>query len=268
MSNIKFIEKSHRYVSEKGELISVSKFLDSFKEKVNWSEVAARVAAKQTKAGTPTTKEEVLAKWERKRDKASQIGTLYHSIREEGLLNELDPSFYNVVCKKKGAKYEEGVKSSIPINQLENNTVYPELMIYDEDYMICGQSDKVIVLNNKIHIWDYKTDAEIKFEAFSSRWVDPKKLLPPLDHLDDANGNHYAIKMSLYMYMLWKANKGKFRTGDIIIEHVHLKRDEDNDNLPVLDKNGHPIVIKVQQIKLPYLKKEVLEMLKTIKQPA
>jgi hypothetical protein len=262
---IKFIEESHQYLSDGGELISVSKFTERFKEKVDWDTIAKRTAYKLTKEGTPTTKAEVLKKWERKRITSAQIGTLYHSIKEQELLREEITELYGRKCRKVTAGYLGGHKSSMPISEIENDTVYPELMIYDFEYMICGQSDKVIVADNKIHVWDYKTDQEITFKAFSNQWVKPRKLLKPLHKLDDANGNLYAIKMSLYMYLLWKANKGKFKPGEIIIEHVTLKRDPDNDNIPVLDNLGNPIVIKVQKIKLPYLKKEVIEMLKTLK---
>jgi hypothetical protein len=137
-------------------------------------------------------------------------------------------------------------------------------MIYDFENMICGQSDKVIIVGNKIHIWDYKTDAEIKFSSFSSKWVKPKKLLDPISHLDDCNGNIYSIKMSIYMYLLWKANKGKLRPGDIIIEHIHLKRDPENDNIPIL-VDDKPVVEKIETITLPYRRKEVIEMLKSLK---
>lgn len=137
-------------------------------------------------------------------------------------------------------------------------------MIYDLDYMICGQADKVIVSGNKINIWDYKTDQEIKFAAYSSQWVSPRKYLPPISHLDDCNGNMYSLKMSLYMYILWKSNKGRLKPGDIIIEHVRLKRDEDNDNIPILN-NGLPVVEKIEQIVLPYRKTEVIAMMETLK---
>lgn len=66
------------------------------------------------------------------------------------------------------------------------------------------------------------------------------------------------------MYMLWKANKGKLKPGDLIIEHVHLKRDPLNDNIPVLE-DGKPVVLKIENKKLPYRKKEVEAMLKTLK---
>ena len=262
---VKFLEKEHKYLDEDDkELISVSAFTDRFKPKVDWKAVAAKVAKKKTKEGEPTTAEDILLKWERKRDKAASIGTLYHTIREEQLVAQVAPEFYNIACLTKQCEFSDGLKYSIPINQLDNNTVYPELMIYDFDYMICGQADKVIVTNKKINIWDYKTDAEIKHQAFSSKWVEPAKMLPPISHLEDCNAIHYSLKMSLYMYLLWKANRGKLKTGDIVIEHVHLLRDPNNDNLPVL-RDGKPVVLKIEKIKLPYRRKEVEDMLKTLK---
>lgn len=264
MANIRFVEKTHRYLTETGEdLISVSKFTERFKEKVDWTKIAKTIATKLTKEGTLTSVQDVLSKWEKKRDISATIGTLFHEMSEAELITK-----GNLKCYGKDCQVEVGIqgtedKYSIPINTLKNNTIYPELMIYDTDYMICGQSDKVIVVDGKINIWDYKTDAEISFKGFSNKWVSPKKLLAPLGHLDDCNGNIYSIKMSLYMYLLWKANKGKFKPGEIIIEHKHLKRDPDNDNIPVLE-NGLPVVLKTENIVLPYRKKEVMTMLKTL----
>lgn len=261
--NIKFLEKEHQYLTEDGqELISVSAFTERFKPKVDWKAIAKRIAAKQTKAGEPTTTEQILQKWETKRNRSAEIGTLYHSIREDDLMKEGNPIFYNVPCATRQCVHTGTDKWSIPINKLENNTVYPELMIYDIEHMICGQADKVIVANNKINIWDYKTDAEIKYQAFSSQWVKPQKLLGPLAHLDDCNANIYSIKMSMYMYLLWRANKGYLKPGDIMIEHIQLERDDDN--MPILE-NGRPVVKKIENILLPYRKKEVMDMLATLK---
>lgn len=265
MDKIKFIEASHRYLTEDGkDLISVSKFMDRFKEKIDWKKKAAGVASRITKEGTPTTTKQILDKWENKRNQSAQIGTNYHAIREQELIDNVVCNFYNTDCKKVEHTIHQGNKLSIPIHQIENNTVYPELMIYDLEHMICGQSDKVIVTKNKINIWDYKTDKEISFKGWSNMWTVPRKLLPPLQHLDDCSGNIYAIKMSMYMYLLWKANKGRFQLGEIIIEHVSLKRDPLNDDIPIL-KDAKPVVEKIEKIKLPYLKKEVIGMLKTIK---
>lgn len=264
MHKVKFIEESHQYISDDDkELISVSAFTERFKNKVDWKAVATKVAAKKTRLGEPTTTQEVLAKWERKRDLAAAIGTAYHSIRENDAHDT--PNFYDIKCNVEFCPIIENVKWSIPINKLENNTEYRELMIYDMEHMICGQADKVIVVNKKINIWDYKTDAKIDFKAFSSKWVEPSMLLCPLSHLEECNANVYSIKMSMYMYLLWKSNKGMLKPGDIILEHIVLQRDPDNDNLPVLGQDGKPIVLKIEKIKLPYRKKEVMDMLATLK---
>lgn len=257
MGKVKFIEETHKYLTEDdAELISVSAFTERFKTKLDWKAIAKRSAAKLTKEGKPTTAAELLAKWEKKRIESAQVGTIYHAIREQELLNSS--------CITKQCNYEGDVKLSIPINELDDNTTYPELMIYDFDYMICGQSDKVIVKDKTIHIWDYKTDAEITFKGWSSQWKSATKMLKPLTHLDECNGNIYSIKMSMYMYLLWKANKGKLKVGDIVIEHVHLERDPNNDDIPIL-VNGKPVVKKIEHIKLPYRKKEVMAMLETLK---
>jgi hypothetical protein len=264
MGNIKFIQDSHKYFSDRGELISVSSFTDRFKEKTDWTAVAAKLALKKTKEGTPTTKNDILEKWNLKRIASAKAGTALHEEIELATINEGIVEEYGIKCNVKECIHREEGKFSIPIETLENNTVYPELIIYDVEHMLCGQSDKVIVADGKIHIWDYKTDAQISFVGYSNKWMEAKKLLAPLSHLDECNGNIYSIKMSLYMYMLWKANKGKLKPGEIILEHHHLKRDEANDGFPIFE-DGKPVVLKKETIRLPYRKKEVMDMLKTLK---
>src|SRR6476469_4622998 len=147
MGNVKFIEETHQYLSPKGEMISVSKFLDRFKEKVDWKEMAKNKAAKLTREGTPTTTQQLLDRWEHKRNFSAKVGTMYHTMREDDLLGSENPSYYDVKCNIKGCTYEGSNKHSMNIMDVEDNHIYPELMIYDYDYMICGQSDKVIVAN-------------------------------------------------------------------------------------------------------------------------
>lgn len=262
---IKFIDKSHQYFSDDGrELISVSKLVKKFQVHKDWKKIARLSAAKKTKNGEPTTAEELLKKWEVNNKFSADVGTLFHSIKEEELLSQNQPIFFNEACNIKKCGRDENFKYSIPINRLENNTVYAELMIYDEEYMVCGQSDKVVVVDNRINIMDYKTDKEIPFNAYQSKFEPPEKFLPPISHLDYCRGNEYSLKMSLYMYMLWKSNRGRLRPGKLIIEHAKLLRDPDKDDLPIL-VDGKPVVNELVTIELPYLKNEVISILKTLK---
>lgn len=260
MSSIQFIEETHKYVTDEGkELISVSAFTDLFKEKVDWRKKAEGVAKRLTKEGTPTTTQDILFKWENKRNISADVGTILHNMHENELLRNGKTDIFGKEYPVYQFPKYTGNKKSIPIHSLENNMVYPELMIYDVNSMICGQSDLVSIIDDHIHIYDYKTDQEIKFVGYSSKWESAKCYLPPISHLEECNGNTYSLKMSLYMYMLWKANKGRFKIGDIVIIHKHLKRDDDG--IPILE-NSLPVVLKEERIQLPYRKKEVIEMLK------
>ncbi len=253
---VKFYEHEHRYFYNSKELISVSAFVKRFEAPKDWGAIAKKYAKKN--GGTA---DEWRQKWKEKGDKSSAIGTLFHNIREKELMAEVHPEFFGVRCDKLECEQIDGVKYGFPITNLQPNMVFPEIIIYDLDSMICGQSDKVITTPTHIHVMDYKTDKEIAFKAYSSDWVKPEKLLAPLQHLDNCSGNLYSLKMSLYLYMLCKQNK-HLKPGKLIIEHVHLKRDEEG--IPVLE-DEKPVVLKIETIELPYRKMEVIDMLKTYK---
>lgn len=253
--NVKFKSSSHQYFSEDDrELISVSAFVKKFIKEKDWKAIAKKKVANLKKyEGVTKTVDELLAEWEMKRIKGTEAGTILHSIKENELLG------YE---KIKVGNTDDDYKWSIPITTLENGYIYPELMIYNLDYMICGQSDKVVIENDTINIYDYKTDKEIVFKGYSNKWQEAEKLLGPLSHLEECNGNIYSIKMSLYMYLLWKANKGKLKPGKIILEWCPIERDEDG--VPIL-YDGVPKQLFQKNIEIPYRKKEVINMLNTLK---
>lgn len=255
---IKFKSDTHQYFTKDNrELISVSAFTKRFEPYKDWKPIAAKYGKK---IGMST--QEVLDLWQRKKVKGQEAGTILHNTREANLLGKEYFEFEKQKLKHKPCPELEGFKWSIPVTEIQNGFVYPELMIYDLDFMICGQSDKVIVENNKIHIYDYKTDKEIEFKGYSNIHKPSEKLLSPLKHLDNVNGNVYSIKMSLYMYLLCKANAGRFKPGRIILEWCPLERDDDG--FPILT-NGKPRVKFEKTIELPYRKQEVINMLKTLK---
>jgi hypothetical protein len=262
---VRFVEDVHKYFHGEQELISVSGFTHLFEPEKDWKKIAAKVAKKQGK-----TQKEVLDLWELKRNKGSQAGTMVHKIKESEALSGGRFLFENSELGIVESEYEPtGDKLSLNIDEIENDTTYPELMIYDLDFRVCGQSDLVVIHNGSINILDYKTDKSIEFKAFSSEWVEPEKLKRPLHHLDACNGNIYSIKMSLYMYLLWKANKGRFKPGKILLMWTPIERDEEG--IPVLydasgakvAENGTPRILFQKDIELPYRKKEVMTMLET-----
>lgn len=238
-----------------GELTSVSAFVHQFEPDKDWTAIAKKKVKNLLKyEGIKKTYQEILAEWDDKRDKGASAGTIVHSIKEAEALKRLE--------KVKVPNIHSGYKWSFPITEIENGYTYPELMIYDLEHMICGQSDEVEVMDGCINIYDYKTDKSIDFRGYSNEWKKADRLKAPVDHLDDCNGAIYSLKMSTYMYLLWKANKGRFKPGKIILKWCPIDRDENG--YPIL-YDGIPKILKEEHIEIPYRKKEVIAMLETLK---
>lgn len=87
---------------------------------------------------------------------------------------------------------------------------------------------------------------------------------PPVAHLGDCNLNHYNLQLSLYMYMILKQNP-HLRPGKLTIEHVLFEKEGENEwGYPIYktDKDGAPIVSAIVPYELPYLKTEILDLIK------
>lgn len=261
---VTFHPEKHEYFNGDNEkYISVSGLVHLLEEKKDWKEIAKKKSKNLKKfEGIIKSTEEILKIWETKRILGSTAGTIIHDIREKELLNTQEPTFYSSKCKLVPCSFHAGVKQSLHTKKLENNTVYPELIIYNHDYKVCGQSDKVIVANKTLHVHDYKTDETIDYNAWSSEWKGPEKLLPPVHYMENCNFNLYSLKMSLYMYLLWLDNKD-LKIGDLILDHLQIERDEEG--IPILT-NGIPTVLKTTQIKVPYKRRDVRDILEWYKQ--
>ena len=136
-------------------------------------------------------------------------------------------------------------------------------MVYLKSVGICGQSDLVEIVNGKVNIIDYKTNKEIKTESYTDWEGKSDKLSPPLDNLDDCNFNHYALQLSIYMYIILKHNP-KLKPGRIFIHHISFEQEDvDKWGYPIakLNYNNEPIVKEVIPIAIPYLVDEVISIM-------
>ena len=85
----------------------------------------------------------------------------------------------------------------------------------------------------------------------------------PLSHLDDCHLNHYALQLSMYMYMILKHNP-RLKPGTLTIHHIIFEeagRDKFDNPINERDSQGDPIVKDIMQYDLPYLKKEAIALL-------
>lgn len=92
-------------------------------------------------------------------------------------------------------------------------TIYSEIGVFDPILLISGTIDILCIRETDFVILDWKTNRDgLKFESgyykkdkttipnqLTNEWVRKHdKMLPPLNHLDECNGNHYTMQLSIY----------------------------------------------------------------------
>ncbi len=263
--SIVFKEDDHSYTSSNSDgipWISVTYLTSHFKEPFDAKKVAQKVSKRKNSKWYGMKPKQIQDIWKKESERAMTLGTFYHNQREADLCSlasiERDGTtvpIFTPIVKEKGVKVS-------PKQKLEPG-VYPEHMVYLKSAGICGQSDLVEVVNGKVSIVDYKTNKEIKMQSYKDWEGISQKMKFPLSHLDDCNFNHYALQLSIYMYIILKHNP-KLRPGSMFIYHVQFEEEgKDDYGYPITKytDGGDPIVQEVVQIPVPYLKDEVISII-------
>lgn len=189
--------------------------------------------------------EKVRSEWKEENLKSTTRGTAIHADKENGMYEAIGKGEMPLKKYGIGGKFE-CIRNHSEMN-LENG-IYPEYLIsMDHTYKgvtvsIAGQIDLLIKEGNTIHIFDYKTNKKLDTKGFFDfKKNTTQKMLPPLGKLEDCNMSHYNLQLSLYMYMMLKANSG-FKAGMLRI--VHYSHDGEVNEYP-----------------LDYLEKDVVNLL-------
>jgi ATP-dependent exoDNAse (exonuclease V) beta subunit len=263
MSILKFTAHNHKYVSDddKTNWLSVTSFIGNFKQAFDADKIAKKCSTNKKSKWHGLTPEEIKEAWKSEANRATTLGTWYHNQRENDICQIDNMERHGVTVPVFKPIEREGVKYS-PEQKLKEG-VYPEHMVYLRSVGICGQSDLVEVVDGKVHITDYKTNKEIKVEGFTNWEGISQKMSRPVSHLDDCHLNHYALQLSMYMYIILKHNP-KLTPGILTIHHILFEeagRDRFDNPISALDNDGNPIVTDVIQYDLPYLKEEVISLI-------
>jgi hypothetical protein len=262
MSILKFTAHDHKYRSEDDiDWLSVTSFISNFKQPFESDKIAKKCSTNKKSKWYGMTPEDIKAAWKSEAKRATDLGTWYHNCRESDICGLTDMERHGITVPVFKPIEKEGVKYSP--NQKLVDGVYPEHMVYLKSAGICGQSDLVEVIDGKVHITDYKTNKEIKVESYTNWEGVSQKMNSPLNHLDDCNLNHYALQLSIYLFIILKHNP-KLNPGTLTIHHILFEeagRDKYDNPITALDSNGDPIVTDVVVYDLPYMKKEAIAMI-------
>lgn len=265
-----FRAENHSYESldpnERIKWIGVTSFVALFKQK--FDPVAQSIKSSQN----PRSKwygidpKDIQDIWEAEGDRAVSHGSKYHDQREADLMTIETIERAGIALPIIKPIYNNGVKEA-PIQKLTEG-IYPEHFVYLKSAGICGQSDRVEVVRNMVDVIDYKTNKEIRKEGFRNWEGSTQKMTGPLSHLDDCNFNHYALQLSVYLYIILKHNP-IYRPGKLMLHHIIFEKEgDDKFGYPILKRqsNGDPIVKTVVPYEVPYLKSEVISMINWLKE--
>ena len=262
---IYFNEQGHTYESINSDTninwISVTKFIALFKPKFDSYAVALKSSLNPNSKWYSKDPKEIVKIWEREGDRSIKVGNLYHGERESDVINlqtlqrnGIDLPIFKPIIND-GLKYA-------PDQKLKDG-IYPEHMVYLKSKGLCGQIDRAEVYDNTVHIIDYKTSKEIKTSSAIGKNGDKYKMLHSCSHLDDCNYNHYALQLSLYMYIVLKHNHN-LKPGKLTLQHVKFEKESDDEyGYPILklDRDNNPIIKDIDYYDLPYMKEEVISMI-------
>lgn len=262
---ITFKEHNHHYESidnsDNITWISVTRLLDYFKEKFNAEEQAIKSSKNKKSKWFNMTPLEIQACWEAESQRSIETGNFYHKQREDDIIALDTITREGLVLPVVKPIIKDGIKYA-PDQRLDNG-IYPEHMIYLKSCGLCGQSDRVEVISNRVDILDYKSNKEIVKESWKDWKGNSKKMLHILKHIDDCNFNHYSLQLSIYLYIILRHNP-MLKPGKLQLQHVSFEKEgEDKYGYPILrkDKDNNYIVKDVVIYDVPYLKTEVKNMI-------
>lgn len=265
-----FEADTHSYVSidpeDKTKWVSVTTLLGALKQPFDSLAIATKCSQNQKKTNKwkGMSIQDIQQAWKNEADRACNLGNWYHDQREQDIIGCQTIVRHDVELPVIKPLLDGNGKKLAPLQKLING-IYPEHMVYLKSAGICGQSDLVEVVNDTVHITDYKTNKKIDKASFVNWEGVSKKMLGPVAHLDDCNLNHYNLQLSIYMYIILKHNPN-LKPGKLIIHHIsfHEKEETDEFGYPIteLSAEGEPMIRDIEVYEMPYLKNEVIALLK------
>lgn len=192
--------------------------------------------------------------WSDKGASTSSRGTIHHATYENNDyargygINPYNKKKFKVIENTIVPKGYENSSICDDMYDLEDG-YYPELLIFNRKFNICGQSDRIFIetIGNKRYIDgdDYKFIPEMTKTAYFDRLKGYKTLKYPVSHIHHTKFNIFILKISTYAWMLEQAG--------FIIRSLFLRQ-----CLELLDKS----FIEIEHA-LPYKKDEIDSIVNT-----
>lgn len=191
---IRLEKVEHRYFDQHGnEYDSVSRLLNRYGS-FDTDAISKRVADRKG-----VSQEEILKEWDKKRDSASDYGTLFHDAQEE---------YFHTGMVPEKAKHLKPLIEMVEKILFAYKTQLLEKTIASFKYGVAGTIDRLCYRQSfgkgfmgapVLDLFDYKTN-QAKGIQFKNDYGSYMK--EPFDYLEDCNFVKYSMQLSVYAKML------------------------------------------------------------------
>lgn len=173
-------------------------------------------------------KDEIDAEWKAENEESKRLGTEIHELIRLKLASNADE-----------AKKEFGITGELLDTELliAESGVFVEkrLELEIDSFNMIGVPDVIQIEDGVVNLIDWKTAKKgIKFKSHYDMALNQnKKMLYPLSAIDDVNGQHYTLQLSLYMWMILQI-RPDLKPGKLKISWVQDGRIKKNFEVPYM----------------------------------
>ena len=239
---IEFHEKEHFYTLHNYRFgISATSLIETYAQEFDSDSVSQMVANKRG-----ISQQEVLNEWKKENEFSCIKGSCIHLKAQSLWMNtnyEIDYNAIDETIDKERLKKEYDIMSKQAINFYNDykdmyDMIQDEFIVWSKEFDIAGSIDGIMYnkYTQQCCILDFKSNKDLQFESKYH-----KKMKVPLHKLDDVNGQHYYLQLSIYKYLIEKYTN--IKVDELFIVYFNI------------NANNYEI------IPIPYLKDEVEKIL-------
>ena len=239
---IDFHEEEHFYTLKNYKFnCSVTQLIETYAQEFDSDGISQMVANKRG-----ISQQEVLDEWKKENEFSCIKGSCIHLKAQSlwmGTDYEIDYNTIDDTIDKDRLKKEYDIMSKQATDFYNDykdmyDMIQDEFIVWSKEFDIAGSIDGIMYNKNtqQCCILDFKSNKDLQFKSKYR-----KKMKVPLHELDDVNGQHYYVQLSIYKYLIEKYTN--IKVDELFIVYFNINADN------------------YEIIEIPYLKKEVEEIL-------
>ena len=239
---IDFHEEQHFYTLNDYRFgISATSLIETYAQEFDSDGISQMVANKRG-----ISQKEVLDEWKKENEFSCIKGSCIHLKAQSlwmGTDYEIDYNTIDDTIDKDRLKKEYDIMSKQATDFYNDykdmyDMIQDEFIVWSKEFDIAGSIDGIMYNKNtqQCCILDFKSNKDLQFKSKYR-----KKMKVPLHELDDVNGQHYYVQLSIYKYLIEKYTN--IKVDELFIVYFNINADS------------------YEIIEIPYLKNEVEEIL-------